>query len=55
MKTKLSSLELEIDRMIFCGWFSTPSIFEMYDGNVVAQQYILENHMDEELEFYLNN
>lgn len=55
MKTKLSSLEMEIDRMILCGWFSTPSIFEMYAENVEAQQYILENHMDEEMEFYLNN
>ncbi len=55
METKLSALELEIDRMIFCGWFSTPSIFEMYEDNVQAQQYILDNHLDEELEYYLNN
>jgi len=55
MKKELSSLEMEIDRMILCGLFSTPSIFEMYSENTKAQQYILENHMDEEMEFYLTN
>lgn len=44
------ALYLEIDRAFYAG-FSSIAIYNMYSENVKAQQYIVENHFDEELEY----
>lgn len=46
---KIDALYLEIDRAFYAG-FSSIAIYNMYSENVKAQQYIVENHFDEELE-----
>ena len=46
---KIDALYLEIDRAFLFG-YSSIAIYNMYSENVKAQQYIIENHLDEELE-----
>lgn len=49
-KNNIDALYLEIDRAFNAG-FSSIAIYNMYSENVKAQQYIVENHFDEELEY----